>query len=283
MDNTPKTTSVIQPVELRLPTWGALAAESIHAHSFSMGWQTDAFHEILYVYKGRVELHLRGQAQSATLAAGALATISSGREHRLRDLAPATLLILAFDPAWMAHESGRQSIWEALAGRDCPVQTFEADYARKFERALRAIMAEQHSEHADRSVAIQAEALGALVALGRHAGQAAASNPRRRIERAIDEVGETFFESWNLDKAARRARVSRRLFSQVHKQVTGETFVERLTRLRLEYAARMLEQGANTIIGAAFSSGFGDLAHFYRLFRRRYGRPPGEWIKEKEE
>jgi AraC-like DNA-binding protein len=51
--------------------------------------------------------------------------------------------------------------------------------------------------------------------------------------------------------------------------------VQELTGRRLDYARDLLQRGGNTITGAAFSSGFNDISHFYRLYRRRYGGPPG--------
>ncbi len=39
----------------------------------------------------------------------------------------------------------------------------------------------------------------------------------------------------------------------------------------------LLGEGRHSVIGAAFSSGYGDLSNFYRLFRQRHGLPPREW------
>ncbi|MBM3873395.1 MAG: helix-turn-helix transcriptional regulator [Verrucomicrobia bacterium] len=49
--------------------------------------------------------------------------------------------------------------------------------------------------------------------------------------------------------------------------------------LRLAHAARLLASGDHSILGAMFSSGFGDASHFYRLFRGRFGVAPGRWRK----
>ena len=62
---------------------------------------------------------------------------------------------------------------------------------------------------------------------------------------------------------------------------TGRTFLEQLTELRLTHAARLLEENRHSIIGAAFSSGYGDLSHFYRLFRHRFGQPPRTWLEKR--
>jgi AraC-like DNA-binding protein len=59
----------------------------------------------------------------------------------------------------------------------------------------------------------------------------------------------------------------------------GTTFSEFVLRERLARVHRMLTDSANshrTISDIAFANGFGDLSHFNRAFRRRYGATPSE-------
>jgi AraC-like DNA-binding protein len=77
---------------------------------------------------------------------------------------------------------------------------------------------------------------------------------------------------------ARRQRVTPRY---VHKLFAGEgfTFSAFLLDRRLFRAHRMLSDprfGDRTIGSVAFDVGFGDLSHFNRAFRRRYGATPSE-------
>ena len=65
------------------------------------------------------------------------------------------------------------------------------------------------------------------------------------------------------------------------RELTGRTFLEQLTELRLTHAATLLRDNRHSIIGAAFSSGYGDLSHFYRLFRARFGQPPRAWLEKR--
>ncbi|MFM8683622.1 MAG: helix-turn-helix domain-containing protein, partial [Chthoniobacterales bacterium] len=37
--------------------------------------------------------------------------------------------------------------------------------------------------------------------------------------------------------------------------------------------------GGHSVAGVAFACGFGDLSHFYRVFKTRFGRPPGQWLQ----
>jgi len=77
---------------------------------------------------------------------------------------------------------------------------------------------------------------------------------------------------------ARRQGVSPR---SVHRlfEAEGTTFMQFVIALRLARAYRLLTSPSHAhrkIADIAFSAGFGDVSHFNRMFRRRYGRPPSE-------
>src|SRR6266852_2184263 len=59
----------------------------------------------------------------------------------------------------------------------------------------------------------------------------------------------------------------------------GTTFTEFVTGQRLARAYRMLTDprlALRSITSVAFDSGFGDLSHFTRTFRRRFGDTPSD-------
>jgi AraC-like DNA-binding protein len=60
-------------------------------------------------------------------------------------------------------------------------------------------------------------------------------------------------------------------------QDTGVSFTERVMELRLQKARQMLECGVHgnrPITDVAFAAGFGDISHFNRRFRGRFGASP---------
>jgi AraC-like DNA-binding protein len=63
---------------------------------------------------------------------------------------------------------------------------------------------------------------------------------------------------------------------------TGLSFVSALTDFRLHRAKALLLSGGYTAAGAAYAAGFGDVAHFYRVFKSREGKTPGEWLRQTE-
>jgi AraC-like DNA-binding protein len=60
------------------------------------------------------------------------------------------------------------------------------------------------------------------------------------------------------------------------RDISEDSFSHLLQTARATYARELLRGGRNTIMGAAFSSGFNDLSNFYRVYRRVFGRPPGK-------
>jgi len=120
-----------------------------------------------------------------------------------------------------------------------------------------------------------------LVTLARLPAEMPADLATRRVANVVRELAETFYEPWSLDRACARAGMSRRHFSKLFRVQAGRTFLEHLTELRLVHAAKLLEESRHSIIGAAFSSGYSDLSHFYRLFRARFGHPPRTWLEKR--
>ena len=76
----------------------------------------------------------------------------------------------------------------------------------------------------------------------------------------------------------RRARGFRRDRCSCCSRVRG-TFSQFVIEQRLARAHRMLtdpRHAGSTVIAIALASGFGDLSHFHRSFRRRYGATPSD-------
>jgi len=70
--------------------------------------------------------------------------------------------------------------------------------------------------------------------------------------------------------------LSRRYVQQLLEE-TGKSFTERLVERRLDRAFAMLTDRRCphlAIIDIAFAAGFGDVSHFNRVFRRRFGETP---------
>ena len=65
--------------------------------------------------------------------------------------------------------------------------------------------------------------------------------------------------------------------SRAFRDHVGSTFSECVTRARIRYAARRLEEPSASLAEIALDAGFADQSHFTRVFRRETGTTPGAY------
>ncbi|MES1160243.1 MAG: helix-turn-helix domain-containing protein, partial [Bacteroidota bacterium] len=63
-------------------------------------------------------------------------------------------------------------------------------------------------------------------------------------------------------------------FCRYFKKITRKTFMETVIEYRLNYATHQLIQTDKPISAICFDSGFGDISHFYKMFRSRMQLSP---------
>ncbi|MDO5604680.1 MAG: helix-turn-helix domain-containing protein [Paracoccus sp. (in: a-proteobacteria)] len=98
-----------------------------------------------------------------------------------------------------------------------------------------------------------------------------------RIEAIIEENFRD--QGFSIEVCAASAGVSVRYVQKLF-SLKDDTFGRRLLDMRLEHAAAMLRQPEKSQLSIgtiAFESGFADISHFGRSFRRRYEKSPTEW------
>jgi AraC family L-rhamnose operon regulatory protein RhaS len=267
-----------RPLSVSMPAAGVLFAESVHASDFRMAPRTDPFHKLVYVLRGTVTLAEPGRIPESAVA-GTLLVIPAGAAHQLRDERPSTLLLLCLTPGFLESEPELPALWRELAGQGERRLALSRPTQHQIESAWRRAMLEGVHRRPGALTLHRALAAQILVTLVRLPARLPASDPLTRVTAVLRELEHTFYDEWNIDRAATRAGLSRRHFSTLFRQATGRTFWEHLTDLRLNHAAGLLRQGEHSVTGVVFSCGFGDMSQFYRLFRARFRHPPREWAR----
>jgi AraC-like DNA-binding protein len=272
---------VFAPIPISLPDYGVLFAESAHAAGFSMAERRDPYHKLIYLLDGKVAYWEGGRASSSIVETGAVLILPRETLHRLVDVQPSTLLLLCLGDVFLQSDSELGQLWQALTRVPGHCLQLSRPTRQRLESMWRRSMVEKEHARVGGRVTVRALAAQTLVLLARLPPAGAGTSAASRVAAVTREIEETFFDQWDLDRAASRAGLSRRRFTDLFRAANKKTFWDFLNEQRLNHAARLLRTGENSVMGVMFSCGFNDLSHFYRLFRTRYGKPPAMWAKSR--
>ena len=100
------------------------------------------------------------------------------------------------------------------------------------------------------------------------------SNLPKHFLKAIAFINENFTDpDISVDMICSRAGISATVFRQLFKKHQGQTPTEYITKLRLEYARKLISGGAS-VERAACESGFSDPKYFSRVTKKHFGCTP---------
>ncbi|MEO3402575.1 AraC family transcriptional regulator [Mucilaginibacter sp. CAU 1740] len=102
---------------------------------------------------------------------------------------------------------------------------------------------------------------------------------RERINPVFAYLVENFRKQVSLDKAASIANMTPNAFCKYFKKVTRKTFMETIIEYRLNYAIQQLVQTDKPISEISYESGFGDVSHFYKMFKAKMNLSPLNYRK----
>lgn len=98
-----------------------------------------------------------------------------------------------------------------------------------------------------------------------------------RIERIYNYIQENYYKRITLEEIASEVNMTVISFSRLIKQRTGKSFIDFLNEIRIGIAVRALIETRKNIAEIGFESGFNNLSHFNRLFKKRQGCSPKEY------
>ncbi|GAB2785333.1 hypothetical protein GCM10027040_09180 [Halomonas shantousis] len=210
------------------------------------------FHQLLLGLEGNVELEVAGRGTH--VAAGVLAPIAAGDEHHYLALGGNGCLALDLPVAWC--EVLELDIGRMQMPRRVPPDLLSQ--ARRLTEASSAVL------------------FGWLQsAFGAPASRE--SSPRLRLIRLLPRVMADLAHPWRVGEMASHCHLAEAAFARQFLALTGQTPHAWLTDRRLEQACRLMGDSRASLTEIALACGFGDGAHFSRVFRRRHGCSPREW------
>jgi AraC-like DNA-binding protein len=103
---------------------------------------------------------------------------------------------------------------------------------------------------------------------------------QERINPVFAYLVENFRQPVSLDVAAGIAHMTTNAFCKYFKKITRKTFMETIIEYRLNYAIQQLVQTDKPISDISYESGFGDVSHFYKMFKVKMGLSPLNYRKK---
>ncbi|HMH20638.1 MAG TPA: AraC family transcriptional regulator [Puia sp.] len=103
---------------------------------------------------------------------------------------------------------------------------------------------------------------------------------RERAHPVFAYLVENFRGDISLDRAAAIAGMTPNAFCRYFKKITRKTFMETVIEYRLNHATQQLIQTDKPVSAICFDSGFGDISHFYKMFRSKTQLSPLNYRKK---
>ncbi len=264
------------PKRVPMPEWGLVVFEARHAPGF-FGEMNDVYAKFHLLIAGRALWESGGRQYP--VSSDNLFHIAAHVPHRQRDLPgqPVTLYAIHYRPELLRPELTRALADVGMLPLD--LQGAGNEQARPVRAIVQEMMFEQEAQRlgwealliarlTDLAVLLLRWTRGSAVRIDRHDESAA------RVASYAARLKTEFYTAVSLDEAARSVGLGRRRFTELFREITGESWRKQVQRLRLEYAARLLESTDRSVTAIAFECGFEDLSHFHHSFKAAHGRTP---------
>src|SRR5215470_9025692 len=263
---------------------GIYVFESRHSEDFTMDMGQWDFHKLCVILKGRG--FLETEKAMTPISENHLLYLPPLSAHRFLDQRedPLTLVMVCFyDHAF----SGNQSSLEVLSlfREKFPAMipfNLSDNYGRlKVKNSFKVMLIEQVQRREGSTAALWCHLVELLVFLIRldKEQRKVAGEDRRAMAFAgsIDFINNNFYRQITVKELATLANLSYRSYTEHFKRSTGKTVTQYLSESSVAYAKRLMLESEDVLF-AAFESGFGDVAHLYRVFKKKTGHTKKQFI-----
>jgi len=100
-----------------------------------------------------------------------------------------------------------------------------------------------------------------------------------RFNNIHEYIIRNFTKPIKLQDIAEKANICPTAFCRYFKQHTGRTFISFLNEIRIGYACKLMVEEKLPVYMACTESGFNNLAHFNKLFKRIFNLSPTEYLR----
>lgn len=103
---------------------------------------------------------------------------------------------------------------------------------------------------------------------------------KERMNVALGYIVDNFRQDIILNEVAAEVNMSPNAFCKYFKKATDKTFMETVIEYRINFAMQQLLSTEKSVAEIAMESGFGDVSHFYKLFKRMIKISPLQYRKD---
>uniref|UniRef100_UPI004048E050 AraC family transcriptional regulator n=2 Tax=Roseivirga sp. TaxID=1964215 RepID=UPI004048E050 len=103
-----------------------------------------------------------------------------------------------------------------------------------------------------------------------------------KLKKVYDYVMNNFQESIEVNHIADLVSMNKSSFCRYFKQTTQRTFTEFLNEVRIGFACKMLMEKQMSILEISYHSGYNNISHFNRQFRKKMQQSPTEYIQQRK-
>jgi transcriptional regulator GlxA family with amidase domain len=102
----------------------------------------------------------------------------------------------------------------------------------------------------------------------------------KSVLQAQDYIENNATETFTVDELCARVDVGRRTFERRFKKYTGNSVIEYIQRVKVEFTKKQLETGAKTINEIIYEVGYNDIDAFRRVFKKYTNLSPVDYRKK---
>jgi AraC family L-rhamnose operon regulatory protein RhaS len=275
----------VEPARVAVPERGVRIIESHHAPDFEMEMGRWPFRKICWIVTGSGRLQTEERAVS--IRKDDFLLLPSDWAHCFRDSSrePLTLVVLCISESFFhAPDAEFETLWRGALGSQGPGMPLcgrSGFHQHSLVDIFRLAMRESESRQTGWQAALGAAVTSLLVYFNRgycHPRREHVENSRQTVEGSIDYIVSHLQEALQIEDIARRCQLSPRRYTDLFKEITGQTFSHFLRRKRIAFACRRLDETGH-IVYACHESGFNDVTYFYRVFKQELGLTPGEYLQ----
>jgi two-component system response regulator YesN len=101
-------------------------------------------------------------------------------------------------------------------------------------------------------------------------------------QRALLYIARNYKEDISMEQTAEYVNLSPHYFSKMFRQHAGETFIDYVTRLRINEAKRLIAEERLSLKEISYEAGYKDPNYFSRVFKKATGMTPSEYRQQYE-